>query len=72
MALVFRLYTAFLATHLWKWVRNYVFQRYSDPRLSVQLRQYLHDSAQVWYMLVVAEVVPSLLHISLFLFMTPY
>jgi len=70
MALIFSLFTALLATLVQQWVRDYmhVFQRYSDPLKSARIRQYLHEGCERWYMPVVAEAVPSLLHVSLFLF----
>jgi len=46
----------------------HVFQHYSDPLKCARLRQYLHDGCEKWYMPIVAEAVPGLLHISLFLF----
>src|SRR5712671_7161629 len=45
-----------------------VFQRYSDPLKSARLRQYLQEGSEGWYMPVIAETVPALLHVSLFLF----
>jgi Family of unknown function (DUF6535) len=71
MALIFSLSAALLAILVQKWVRDYmhVFQRYSDPLKSARLRQYLHEGCEKWYMPVVAEAVPGLLHISLFLFL---
>jgi hypothetical protein len=70
MSLVFSLSAALLATLVQQWVRNYmhVFQRYSNPLKSARLRQYLYDGAEGWYMPVVAESVPGLVHVSLFLF----
>ncbi|KAH9996397.1 hypothetical protein BJV74DRAFT_883684 [Russula compacta] len=70
MALVFSLSAAFLAILVQKWVRDYmhVFQRYSDPLKSARLRQYLYEGSKGWYMPFVAEAVPGLLHVSLFLF----
>jgi len=70
MALVFSLFAALLAILVQQWVRDYlhVFQRYSDPLKSARLRQYLHDGCEKWYMPAVAEAVPGLLHVSLFLF----
>ena len=70
MALIFSLLTALLATLVQQWVRDYmhVFQRYSDPLKSARIRQYLHEGCEGWYMPVVAEAVPSLLHVALFLF----
>src|SRR6266850_2561274 len=70
MALIFSLSAALLATLVQQWVRDYMhgFQRYSDPLKRARLRQYLHEGSKGWYMPVVAEAVPGLLHISLFLF----
>jgi hypothetical protein len=70
MSLVFGLFAALLATLVQQWVRDYmhVFQRYSDPLKSAGLRQYLHEGSEGWYMPVVAEAVPGVLHVSLFLF----
>jgi hypothetical protein len=70
MALIFSLSAALLATLVQQWVRDYmhVFQRYSDPLKSARIRQYLHEGCEGWYMPVVAEAVPGLLHTSVFLF----
>jgi len=70
MALVFSLTAALLAILVQQWVRDYmhVFQRYSDPLKSARLRQYLNEGSDGWYMPVVAEAVPGLLHVALFLF----
>ena len=70
MSLVFSLTAALLATLVQQWVRDYmhVFQRYSHPLKSARLRQYLFEGAERWHMPVVAEFVPGLVHVSLFLF----
>ncbi|KAH9052345.1 hypothetical protein EDB87DRAFT_1570514, partial [Lactarius vividus] len=70
MSLVFSLSAALLATLVQQWVRDYmhVFQRYSNPLKSARLRQYLYEGAEGWYMPAVAESVPGLVHVSLFLF----
>ena len=70
MALVFSLSAALLAILIQQWVRDYmhVFQRYSDPLKSARIRQYLYDGSEGWYMPVLAEAIPGLLHVSLFLF----
>ena len=70
MALAFSLLAAFLAFLVQQWVRDYmhVFQRYGDPLKSARLRQYLYEGCEGWYLPIVAEAVPGLLHISLFLF----
>jgi len=71
MALIFSLSAALLAILIQQWVRDYmnVFQRYGDPLKSARLRQYLNEGCERWYMPVVAEAVPGLLHVSLFLFL---
>ena len=71
MALIFSLSAALLAILVQQWVRYYMnaFQRYSDPLKSARLRQYLNEGCERWYMPVVAEGVPGLLHVSLFLFL---
>ena len=71
MALIFSLSAALLAILVQQWVRDYmvVFQRYSDPLKSARFRQYLNEGYEKWYMPVVAEAVPGLLHVSLFLFL---
>ncbi|KAH9009421.1 hypothetical protein EDB83DRAFT_2234863 [Lactarius deliciosus] len=70
MSLVFSISAALLATLVQQWVRDYmhVFQRYSNPLKSARLRQYLYEGAEGWYMPVVAESIPGLVHVSLFLF----
>ena len=70
MSLIFSLTAALLATLVQQWVRDYmhVFQRYSHPLKSARLRQYLWEGVDGWYMPVVAESVPALVHVSLFLF----
>jgi hypothetical protein len=70
MSLVFSLSAALVATLVQKWVRDYmhVFQRHSNPLKSARLRQYLYEGAEGWYMPMVAESVPGLVHVSLFLF----
>jgi len=70
MALAFSLSAALLAILVQQWVRGHmrVFQRYSDPLKSARIRQYLYEGCDGWYMPVVAESIPGLLHISLFLF----
>jgi hypothetical protein len=70
IALVFSLSAALLAILVQQWVRDYmhVFQRYSHPLKSARLRQYLHDGSYGWYMPIMAEAVPGLVHVSLFLF----
>ena len=70
MSLIFSLSASLVATLVQQWIRNYmhVFQRYSNPLESARLRQYLYEGAEGWYMPMVAESVPALVHVSLFLF----
>ena len=70
MALAFSLSAALLAILVQQWIRNYlhVFQRYGDPLKSARIRQYLYEGSERWHMPVVAEAIPGLLHVSLFLF----
>ncbi|KAI9439335.1 hypothetical protein H4582DRAFT_2076034 [Lactarius indigo] len=67
---IFSVSAALLATLVQQWVRDYmyVFQRYSNPLKIARLRQYLCEGAEGWYMPVVAESVPCIVHVSLFLF----
>ena len=70
MALAFSLSAALLAILVQQWIRDYmhVFQRYNDPQKSARMRQYLNEGLERWYLPAVAEAVPGLLHVSLFLF----
>ena len=71
ISLVSSLTAALLATLIRQWARDHmrIFQRYSDPLKVARIRQYLHESSKRTYMLVLAEAVPGLVHISLFLFL---
>ncbi len=70
VSLIFSFSATLLAILVQQWVRDYmhVFQRYSDPLEIARLRRYWHEGCEKWYMPVVAEAVPGLLHVSLFLF----
>ena len=70
MALTFSLLAALLAILVQQWVRDYmhVFPRYSDPLKCARIRQYLYEGSERWSMPRVAEAIPGLLHLSLFLF----
>ncbi|KAH8993049.1 hypothetical protein EDB86DRAFT_1403730 [Lactarius hatsudake] len=70
MSLVFSLTSALAATIVQQWVRDYmhVFQRYNHPLKRARVRQFLYEGAEKWYMPVVVDVVPALIHVSLFLF----
>ena len=71
ISLVFSLSAALLATLVQRWARDYmhIFQRYSHPLKVARIRQYLHEGAKNWHMRAIAEAVPGLVHISLFLFL---
>ncbi|KAI0245739.1 hypothetical protein BJV78DRAFT_1085820, partial [Lactifluus subvellereus] len=68
-SLVFSLSAALSATLVQQWVRYHmqVF-RYGHPLKSARLRQYFYEGLEGSHMLVVAQAVPGLLHVSLFLF----
>ena len=70
MSLVFSLTAALAATIVQSWVRDYmhVFQRYNHPLKRARVRQFLYEGAEKWYMPVVVDCIPALIHISLFLF----
>ncbi|KAI0263245.1 hypothetical protein BC834DRAFT_1042990 [Gloeopeniophorella convolvens] len=70
MSLIFSLTAALAATIVQQWVRDYmhVFQRYNHPLKRARIRQFLFEGADGWYMSVVVDGVPALIHVSLFLF----
>ena len=70
MSLVCSLSAALLATLVQQWARDHmhIFRRYSHPLKTARIRQYLYDGVKRWRMLAIAEAVPGLIHISLFLF----
>jgi hypothetical protein len=71
ISLVFSLSAALLATLVQQWARDHmhIFQRYGHPLRISRIRQYLHEGVECWHMRAMAEVVPGLVHISLFLFL---
>ena len=70
MSLFFSLAAAILALHVQRWVRNYmhIFELHGDPLKSARLRQYLYDGWVGQYTPTVAEAIPGLLNIAVFLF----
>ncbi|KAI0056825.1 hypothetical protein BV25DRAFT_1536384 [Artomyces pyxidatus] len=70
MSLVFSLTAALAATIVQSWVRDYmhVFQRYSHSLKRARIRHFRYEGLQDWYMNVVVDGIPALIHISLFLF----
>ncbi|KAI0036263.1 hypothetical protein K488DRAFT_34898, partial [Vararia minispora EC-137] len=71
LSLVFSFTAALFATIVQQWVRDYMqssFQRYSSPLKRARIRQYLFEGADKQKMAVVVDLIPALIHISLFLF----
>ena len=70
MSLIFSLTATLAATIVQQWVRDYmhIFQRYNHPLKRARVRQFLYEGAEKWYVPVVVDAVPALIHISLFLF----
>ena len=70
ISLVSSLSAALLATLVQRWARDHmhVFRRYAHPLKIARIRQFLHEGVERWHMLAIAEGVPGLIHISLFLF----
>jgi hypothetical protein len=70
MALIFSLSAAVLAILVQQWVHDYMytFLRYSSPLKTSRVRQYLYEGVEGWYMPAVADSVPGLFHVSVFLF----
>jgi Family of unknown function (DUF6535) len=68
--LVCSLSAALLATLVQRWAQDYmhIFNRHSHPLRIARLRQYLYEGIKHWKMQAIAEAVPGLIHISLFLF----
>jgi len=72
ISLVSSLTAALLATLIRQWARDHmrIFQYYRHPLKVARLRQYLYEgSSRRGYMRAIAEAVPGLVHISLFLFL---
>jgi len=71
VSLVSSLTAALLATLIRQWARDHmrIFQRYSHPLEVARIRQYLYEGTRHGYMRALAEAVPGLVHISLFLFL---
>ncbi|KAH9955526.1 hypothetical protein BGW80DRAFT_1213963, partial [Lactifluus volemus] len=71
ISLVLSLSAALLATLVQRWARSHmqIFLRYKHPLKLSRIRQYLHEGVEHWHMAAIAEAVPALIHIALFLFM---
>ena len=72
VSLVSSLTAALLATLIQQWFRDRMrlFQSYNTPLKVARIRQYLHEGTLRTYMPALAEAVPGLVHVSLFLFLT--
>jgi Family of unknown function (DUF6535) len=71
ISLVLSLSAALLATLVQRWARDHmqIFHRYKHPLMVSRIRQYLHEHIERWHMAMIAEAVPTLIHVSLFLFL---
>ena len=71
ISLVFSLSAVLAATVVQRWVREYasVFYRYHTPLERARTCQYLFDGMIRWRLLSVVNAIPTLIHISLFLFL---
>ncbi|KAH9955525.1 hypothetical protein BGW80DRAFT_1151230, partial [Lactifluus volemus] len=72
ISLVLSLSAALLATLVQRWARSHmqIFLRYKQHPLKLsRIRQYLHEGVERWHMAAIAEAVPALIHVALFLFM---
>ena len=71
VSLVISLTAALLATLIRQWSRDRMrlFQRYNTPLEVARIRQYLHEGTIRTRIAALAEAVPLLVHISLFLFL---
>jgi Family of unknown function (DUF6535) len=70
-SLVLSLSAALLATLVQRWARKHmqIFHRYKHPLKLSRIRQYLYEGIENGHMSMIAEAVPALIHISLFLFL---
>jgi Family of unknown function (DUF6535) len=74
ISLVLSLSAALLATLVQRWARDHmqIFHRYKHPLKVSRIRQYLHERIERWHMAMIAEAVPTLIHVSLFLFLVGF
>jgi hypothetical protein len=70
LSLVLSLTAVLFATIVQEWVRDYMktFQRYSSPLKRARIRQYLFEGADLQKMSFIVDLIPALIHLSLFLF----
>ncbi|KAG6899779.1 hypothetical protein C0993_006965 [Termitomyces sp. T159_Od127] len=71
LSLAFSLAGALAATLVEQWTRNYLtaVQKHPAPQIRARVRAYLYQGLQQFGMSTVVETIPTLLHISLFLFL---
>ena len=71
ISLVTSLTAALFATLIRQWARDYMrtLQLYTDPLVVARIRQYITDRSERMYLVELADAVPGLLHLSLFLFL---
>jgi len=70
LSLTFSLACALVATLVQQWSRNYLDASHRRPRLykRARIRSYLHEGLEKFGMITVVNTIPTLIHISLFLF----
>ena len=70
LSLTFSLACALVATLVQQWSRNYLDAVHRKPRpyMRARIRSYLHEGLRNYGMSTVVKTIPTLLHISLFLF----
>ncbi|KAG6854221.1 hypothetical protein C0991_009239 [Blastosporella zonata] len=70
LSLAFSITSALAATLVDQWARNYLTtsQKHPAPQTRARIRAYLYQGLQRFGMSTVVETIPTLLHISLFLF----
>jgi Family of unknown function (DUF6535) len=70
ISLILSLSAALLATLVQRWAQDHmqIFHRYKHPLKVSRIRQYLYEGIERWRMVAIAEAIPTLHHVSLFLF----
>ncbi|TDL23541.1 hypothetical protein BD410DRAFT_768877 [Rickenella mellea] len=70
LSLALALVSALSATMVEKWARNYLqlIERRTAPNKRARIRAYLYEGINTFRMTAVVETIPTLLHVSLFLF----
>ncbi|KAG6905730.1 hypothetical protein DXG01_001087 [Tephrocybe rancida] len=70
LSLAFSLTTALIVTLVQQWIRDYLqrIQRHSQPQRRGRARRFLFNGLEKWKLETVVEYIPTLLHLSVFLF----